>query len=85
MLGRVFWFAVGAGVAVYAYTKVREYWRKASPESIAHRVVESAGGVGDRMQDFVDRVRSGMAEREAELRETVGEPGSAGRAIQSAD
>ena len=67
MVRRVFWFAVGAGVAIFVYVKVRDYLKQATPQAIGNRVVESAAGVGERAQDFVGRVRSAMAEREAEL------------------
>jgi hypothetical protein len=68
MVRRVFWFAVGAGVAIFVYVKVRDYLKQATPQAVGNRVVESAAGVGERAQDFVGRVRSAMAEREAELR-----------------
>lgn len=67
MVRRVFWFAVGAGVAMFVYVKVRGYLKQATPQAIGNRVSESAAGVSDRAQDFVGRVRSAMAEREAEL------------------
>jgi hypothetical protein len=37
-------------------------------------VSESASGISDSARDFVGRVRAGMAERETELRETLGLP-----------
>ena len=67
MVRRVFWFAVGAGVAIFVYVKVRDYLKQATPQAIGNRVVGSAAGVGERAQDFVGRVRTAMAEREAEL------------------
>jgi len=74
MMRRLFWFILGAGLAIFVYRKIRESWKKASPEAIGHRVAESASGVGERAQDFTARVRAGMAERETELRETLGLP-----------
>jgi hypothetical protein len=68
MVRRIFWFAVGAGVAIFVYVKVRDYLKQATPQAIGGRVVESAAGIGERAQDFVGRVRTAMAEREAELR-----------------
>jgi hypothetical protein len=67
MVRRVFWFAIGAGVAIFVYVKVRDYLKQATPQAIGNRVVDSAAGVGERAQDFVGRVRTAMAEREAEL------------------
>lgn len=69
---RLFWFTVGAGVAVYAVVKVRGYLAQASPEALTNRVAEGAAGIGDRARDFADRARAAMAERETELRDTLG-------------
>jgi Family of unknown function (DUF6167) len=74
MFRRLFWFAIGAGVAVFVIMKIREYTKKARPEAIGHRVAESASGISDSARGFVDRVRAGMVERETELRETLGLP-----------
>jgi Family of unknown function (DUF6167) len=76
MFRRVFWFVVGAGVAVFVSIKIRQYLKKASPDAISQRVAESASGVSESARGFVDRVRAGMAERETELRETLGLPDS---------
>lgn len=72
MIGRVFWFSVGAGVTIYAVVKVRAYLRRASPQAVGQRVADSATNVGASAQDFATRVRAAMAEREAELRDTLG-------------
>jgi hypothetical protein len=74
MFRRLFWFALGAGIAVFMIMKIRAYLRKARPEAIGHRVAESATGISESARGFVDRVRAGMAERETELRETLGLP-----------
>jgi hypothetical protein len=74
MLRRLFWFAIGAGVAVFVIMKIRGYLKQARPEAIGHRVAESAGGISESARGFVDRVRAGMAEREMELRDTLGLP-----------
>lgn len=74
MFRRLFWFAIGAGLAVFVSVKVRGYMKKTSPEAIGRRVAESASGVSQSAQGFVDRLRAGMAERETELRESIGLP-----------
>lgn len=71
---RVFWFAVGAGVTVFVVVKARQVWHQAAPQAIGHRVADSASTAGDAVRDFVGRVRAAMAERELELRETLGLP-----------
>ena len=74
MLRRLFWFLSGAGVAIFVYLKIRDYLKKARPEAIGQRVAESASSVSESARGFVDRLRAGMAERETELRETLGLP-----------
>jgi uncharacterized protein HemX len=76
MVKRVFWFAVGAGVAIFVYVKVRNYLKQATPQAIGNRVAESAASVGERAQDFVGRLRTAMAEREAELRAAFNDRGA---------
>ena len=76
MFRRLFWFVIGAGVAVFIYTKIRQYTKKASPEALGQRVAETASGISESAREFVERFRSGMAERETELRETLDLPES---------
>ena len=72
MIGRIFWFLLGIGVAIFVVTKVRAILKQATPEALGHRVADSASSMGERAQDFAARVRAGMAERETEIRETFG-------------
>jgi len=74
MLRRIFWFAIGAGVAVFVSVKIRGFLKKTSPEAVGQRVAKSASSVSESARGFVDRLRAGMAERETELRETLGLP-----------
>ena len=76
MVRRILWFVLGAGVAIFLSMKIRQYLKKARPEVIGQRVAESASGIGDSARGFVDRVRAGMAEREEELRDSLGLPDS---------
>ena len=76
MVRRIIWFVIGAGVAVFLSVKIRQYLKTVRPEAIGQRVAESASGVSDSARGFVDRVRTGMAEREEELRDTLGLPDS---------
>ena len=76
MIKRFFWFALGAGFALFVYVKIRGYLKRATPSVIGSRVADSAAGVGERAQDFVGRVRAAMSEREAELREVFDERGA---------
>ena len=74
MIKRFFWFALGAGMAVFVYLKVRDFLKRANPAVLGDRVATSASGVSERAQGFVGRLRAGMAEREAELREELDLP-----------
>jgi hypothetical protein len=74
VIRRLFWFALGAGVAIFVVTKIRKALSKATPEAIGERVAGTAAGVGASARDFTERVRAAMAEREAELRDELGLP-----------
>ena len=47
MFRRLFWFVIGAGVAVFVIMKIRAYLKKARPEAIGQRVAESASGISE--------------------------------------
>ncbi|HYP44572.1 MAG TPA: hypothetical protein VEQ66_05180 [Propionibacteriaceae bacterium] len=68
MIGKVFWFAVGAGSAVYTAIKIQGLARQATPRAIGQRVTDSVATLGEEFSSFVERARAAMAEREAELR-----------------
>jgi uncharacterized protein HemX len=74
VIRRVFWFALGAGVAVFVFVQIRKALRRATPEALGQRMADSAAGVGASARDFTERVRAAMAEREAELRDELGLP-----------
>jgi type IV pilus biogenesis protein CpaD/CtpE len=74
MIRRLFWFALGAGVAVFVYVKIRDSLRRATPQAVGQRVADQAAGLGASARDFTDRVRAAMAEREAEIRTELGLP-----------
>jgi hypothetical protein len=74
VIRRFFWFALGAGLAIFVFVKIRQALSKATPDAIGHRVADSAAGVGASARDFTERVRAAMAEREAELRDELGLP-----------
>jgi hypothetical protein len=72
VIRRLVWFALGAGVAIFVFVKLRDALSKATPEALGHRVADTAAGVGASARDFTERVRAAMAEREAELRDELG-------------
>ena len=74
MIGRIFWFALGAGVAVFVVVQIRKALRSARPQAVGQRVADQAAGLGASVRDFTERVRAAMAEREAEIRSELGLP-----------
>ena len=72
MIRRLFWVSVGAGATVFVVVRARRLISQASPQALGHRVTQSAAGITDTVRDFADRVRAASAEREAELRDTLG-------------
>ena len=74
MIRRFFWFALGAGVAVFVFVQIRNVLRQATPRAVGQRVADQAAGIGASARDFTDRVRAAMAEREAEIRSELGLP-----------
>jgi len=70
---RVFWMAVGATVTIIVVRRVNRLFDAASPEGIGRSLTAAA----DSVREFADDVRTGMAEREHELRVALGaEPGT---------
>ncbi|MGZ4651148.1 MAG: DUF6167 family protein [Kineosporiaceae bacterium] len=70
---RVFWMAVGATVAVLVVRRVNRLLDAASPEGIGR----SLNAAADSVREFADDIRTGMAQREQELRVALGvEPGT---------
>jgi len=67
-VSRALWFVAGAGAGVYALSKARRAAEALTPEGLADRL--SGLGLGARL--FGDEVRTGMAERETELRNRLG-------------
>jgi hypothetical protein len=76
---RLFWLAVGAGLGAWSLHKVQakaqRIARGLTPQSLAVRAGNAAVHAGNsatgRFRDFADEVRTGMREREAELREAI--------------
>jgi hypothetical protein len=65
---RGFWFVAGAGAGVYVVVRARRAVEAFSPDGLRDRIA----GLGVGAQLFADEVRTGMAERETELRERLG-------------
>jgi hypothetical protein len=77
---RLFWMTVGLGMgAAIGVSAVRWASRTAerlTPQSLAERAVRSAADWRERLADALEEGQAAMAEREAELRALLAEPGS---------
>jgi hypothetical protein len=62
---RGFWFVAGAGAGVYVMIRARRAAEAFTPDGVRDRIAGLSLGA----QLFVEEVRSGMDERETELRE----------------
>lgn len=68
---RLFYLAVGAGVGVAAFRRASKAARKLTPAGLADTAGGALGGVRGSIRSFVDDVRVGMVEREAELHDAL--------------
>ena len=66
MLRRLLWLGIGVGVGVAV---VRFVSKRFTPAALAGSAQESIGGLAASVRNFVDGVRYGMADREAEIRQ----------------
>jgi hypothetical protein len=65
MTRRIFYLALGATVGVLVVRRLTAAAESLQPDNVARRLAASLTG-------FVDDVRTGMAEREGELRSALG-------------
>jgi hypothetical protein len=73
---RVFYIAMGAVAGVLVVRKLTQTAQRFTPVGVQDSVAGALGGLGEAIREFTDAVREGMAEREAELRATLGLDGS---------
>ena len=67
-MSRGFWFVAGAGAGVYVVVKARRAAETFTPEGIRDRMA----GLGVGAHLFAEELRTGMTEKETELREQLG-------------
>jgi hypothetical protein len=65
---RLVWMGIGVAIGVIAFRKVTEAQASLGPEGLNRAV----GRLADGVYDFADAVRSGMRERETDLRTALG-------------
>ena len=78
-MNRLLWFTAGAGVGVYALSRVRRAAEVLTPDGLADRMAGWSVG----LSLFREEVRAGAAEKETDLRERLGLPlpGGGARAL----
>jgi hypothetical protein len=64
---RLLWLGVGLAVGALVFRAVTKKAQAFTPQGIAGSVQQSAVGVLESVRTFVEDVREGMAEREAEI------------------
>ena len=66
---RLFWLGVGVAVGALVVRQLGKAAQAYSPSGLAGTAKNSAAGLIERVRDFVDDVRDGMAEREDQIHE----------------
>ncbi len=67
-MSRGLWFVAGAGAGVYVVVKARRAVETFTPEGLRDRMA----GLGVGAHLFAEELRTGMTEKETELRERLG-------------
>lgn len=67
MIRRVFWLGIGIAAGVLVVRRLTRTAQAYTPSGMAASLQESAVGVLDSVRTFVEDVRDGMAEKEAEI------------------
>ncbi len=73
---RIFYLALGAVAGVLVVRKLTQTAQRFTPAGVQDSIIDALGGLGEAIRDFGEAVREGMAEREDELRVTLGLDGT---------
>ena len=76
MTRRLVYIAFGAAVGVLVVHRATQTAKKFTPAGVQSSLSGSIAGLGDALREFTAELRVAMAEREAELRTTLGLDGS---------
>ncbi len=76
MSRRLFYVAMGAVAGVLMVRQLTRTAKRFTPAGVQESMTGALGGLGEAIRDAADAVREGMAEREAELRVSLGLDGS---------
>jgi hypothetical protein len=69
---RVFWFAIGVGLAAVVVLKGKQYYQRFTPAGVADQITRTKHSATGWLEEFFETVNESMTEREAELREATG-------------
>lgn len=75
---RLFWLAMGGTIGALIVRKASRVAQRLTPASILGNIAEGIRDLGEAVREFGTDVRTGMQEREGELREGVGLDGRLG-------
>jgi hypothetical protein len=70
---RLFWIGVGVAAAYYGSKWLRRQRERITPENVAARTAERLGGVMELVRVSVEEGRRAAAEKEAEIRSSLGD------------
>jgi len=70
---RLFWIGVGVAAAYYGSKWLRRQREKITPENVAARAAERLGGVMELVRVSVEEGRRAAAEKEVEIRSSLGD------------
>ena len=73
---RLFYVTFGAVAGVLAVRRASQAAARYTPAGVQERLTTSSGQLGARVREFLDDVRVAMAEREEELRTSLGLDGT---------
>src|SRR4051794_5939628 len=73
---RIFWVTLGATAGVLIVRKLTRTAHSLTPAGMSESLGGALGNLGDSIREFAGEVRAGMAEREVELRASLGLDGS---------
>jgi hypothetical protein len=69
---RLFWIGVGVAAAYYGTRWVRRQRERYSPAAVGARAADSLNDLGKLLRVAVEEGRRAMAEKEAEIRASIG-------------
>jgi hypothetical protein len=70
---RLFWIGVGVAAAYYGSRWLRRQRDRLTPENVAARAAERLGGVMELVRVSVEEGRRAAAQKEAEIRSSLGD------------